>query len=69
MTHDEIMREFVIKLIVGLIVGLILMVVGAVLGPLFKRIWDRINRPEPLTPQTEGQLVTAQVWLRRRWID
>jgi Trk-type K+ transport system membrane component len=43
-----------------LMVGLVLMVVGAVLGPLFKRIWEWMNRPTPLTPQTQGQLVTSR---------
>jgi hypothetical protein len=36
-----------------------LVVVGAALQPALKRLWERINRPSPLDPQTKGGLVTS----------
>jgi len=55
MTREQIIWEVVI----GLIVGLFLLVMGAVLQAPLRRVWQRMNRPTPLTPQTKGQLVTA----------
>jgi hypothetical protein len=53
MTHDQVVGSVVISLVVGLV----LIVVGAVLQPLLKRLWERVNTPSPLTPQTRGQLM------------
>jgi|ERR1700683_1334604 len=59
MTHEQITGNVAINLIVGLF----LIVVGAVLQPLLKRMWQRMNQPVPLTPQTKGQLVTSRaIW-------
>jgi hypothetical protein len=55
MTREQIVWDFVI----ALVVGLFLIVVGAILQPLLKRLWERMNRPSPLSPQTKGQLVTS----------
>jgi hypothetical protein len=59
MTREQIIGNVVI----ASVVGLFLIVVGAVLQPLLKRLWERMNRPSPLTPQTKGQLVTnLAIW-------
>src|SRR6266496_1048058 len=54
MTREQI----IVNVVIAVFVGLFLIVVGAVLNPLLKRMWARMNRPSPLTPQTKGQLVT-----------
>src|SRR5438105_11483576 len=54
MTREQI----IVNVVIAVFVGLFLIVVGAVLNPLLKRVWERLNRPSPLTPQTKGQLVT-----------
>ncbi len=54
MTREQI----IVNVVIAVFVGLFLIVVGAVLNPLLKRVWERMNRPSPLTPQTKGQLVT-----------
>ena len=48
MTHAEIVGNIAI--------GIFLLILGAVSRPLFKRIWERMNQPSPLTPQTRAQL-------------
>jgi hypothetical protein len=53
MTRDQIVGSVVISLVVGVF----LIIVGAVLQPLLKRMWERMNAPSPLTPQTRGQLL------------
>jgi hypothetical protein len=59
MTHEQIIWNIVISFFVGLF----LIVVGAILQPLLKRMWQHMNRPMPLTPQTRGQLVTNRaIW-------
>jgi hypothetical protein len=50
MTGEQIIWE--ITRILGAIV------LTAILTPLLKQIWQRINRPAPLTPQEKGQLAT-----------
>jgi hypothetical protein len=52
MTHEQIVGSVVISLVVGVF----LIIIGAVLQPLLKRLWERMNAPSPLTPQTKGQL-------------
>lgn len=54
MTHEQIIGSIVINFIVGVF----LLVMGAVLRSPLKRMWERMNRPTPLTPQTRGQLTT-----------
>jgi uncharacterized membrane protein len=59
MSPDQIIGNAVIDAVVGFF----LIVVGAVLQPLLKRLWERMNRPLPLTPQTRGQLVMNRtIW-------
>jgi hypothetical protein len=59
MTREQIIGNVVISLIVGLF----LIVMGAILQPLLKRLWQRMNRPMPLTPQTRGQLLLNRtIW-------
>jgi len=53
MTRDQIVGG----VIISFVVGLLLIVVGAVLQPLFKRAWERMTAPSPLTPQSKGQLM------------
>jgi len=48
MTHAEIGWNVAI--------GIFLLIVGAVSRPVLKRIWERMNQPSPLTPQTRAQL-------------
>ena len=57
MTHDQIVGTVVISLVVGVF----LIFLGAVLQPLFRRAWERMNAPSPLTPQTKGQLMASLV--------
>jgi len=40
-----------------IIIGLFLLVMGSVLGTLFKKMWARMQRPTPLSPQDKGRLV------------
>ena len=55
MTSEQIVEESAI----GLVVGLFLLVLGSALHSPLNRVWERIKRPSPLTPQTKGQLVTS----------
>jgi uncharacterized membrane protein YbhN (UPF0104 family) len=54
MTREQIIGS----IIINFLVGVFLLVMGAVLRSPLKRMWERMNRPAPLTPQTRGQLVT-----------
>ena len=42
-----------------ILIKLVMAIAGIALAPLFKKLWERINRPSPLNPQTKGQYVTA----------
>jgi Trk-type K+ transport system membrane component len=53
MTHEQIIGNVVISVVVGLF----LIIIGAILQPLLKKLWQRMNRAVPLTPQTRGQLL------------
>lgn len=46
-------------LIYDILIKLVMVIVGIALAPLLKKLWERINRPSPLNPQTKGQYVTA----------
>jgi hypothetical protein len=47
------------QIITEIIIGLFLLIVGAVSRPLLKRLWQRMNRPSPLSPEYKGQLTKS----------
>jgi hypothetical protein len=47
------------EIIGDILIGVFLLIVGAVSRPLFKKLWEWMNKPSPLSPQTKGQLTTS----------